>query len=917
MISTNDAVSLLENGLLGVPMFELSELKKDVEEFQNILTNCRMSLKSTNEAYSEELEFILRDLKIQISGTLQRIERQKVSKVDTNYYKCSKCGDVIYTDTKRNLWDYLQCHSHFEDMYFAALSNSNDLSIEEFEPTLNDSNVVNTIGHDSEASSDSESDIHDDTMIDMNNVDLSGVVLFYDTISENDINSFRFNFELYYDEVISSKLYPDGLVKAVQRIDKCKDPTILRVGGSKAVCLLCGVQIMGKSRITKAQILDHVIGQRHLSLTVSDRNIDILRRYHELWLNFECYYQAHQVFFIPKRYSLQCILCKKVGKGSVKNHYSPVKDHIDSDDHKNRLINMCVSSPNLYYLAYEQAQVYNLSVEVLEKMLHVSLNGKNKKNSATQDNKRSVSDPSTSADPTNKANPKAKKGKKAEMTSHNIIKSVTIEGSSNMLDLLPNRLKNNGVFLVLTAEGILCKACDVILNKSLDIVRKHIKNEQHLRLTGLETINYDYYCEICNIKVDNENAWEKHLTIGPNNHINMAESRKSRVTEYECTVCHTVIYGDELSLARHLSVKSGKRKKSQKEIKLPDAVKKMLKSKEFIDVQCQDLTYAANCTAESNELTLYCCQRLEVALSSYFPECKAYPFGSRISGLGHTSSDLDVFIDVGDMYTGTKNQDAQSQVTFVRKAANQLSKYKKEFLDITKISGARTPIVQVYHALTNIDCDLSFRHGLSVENTKFLRFCIKLQPITQPLILMIKEWSEINALKDHDHVSNYLLSVMAIFFLQTEQYLLSIKRLREINIGEHPVINGWETINYTTPIKELQQLVEPCKKSITELLKAFFQYYATFSYDSDVVCPLLGYTLRKTAFETNSGLPPEMKSYVNKLRSQSPELFKYTALFCVQDPFDLSHNLSKAWQASTANKFKALCNLSYQHLNSL
>nr|CAI5865418.1 unnamed protein product [Callosobruchus analis] len=917
MLSTNDAVSLLENDLLGVPKFKLSETKKYVEEFRNILIDCRMSLTSANEAHYEELEYILRDLKTQISGTLQRIERQKVLKVGTDFYKCSKCHDIIYTDTKKNLWDYLQCHSHFEDMYFEVLNNANGMSIEEFELNLNDSNVENTFDNYMEGSSDSDSDIHFETVTDINNDDLSGVVSLHDTRSDDDVNSFRFNFGLYYDETILSKLYPDGLIKNVQQIDKLKDPTILRVGASKAICLLCGVKIIAKTKISKAQILDHVIGQRHLSLTVSDQSIDTLRRYHELWLNFECCYQAHQVFFIPKGYNLTCMLCKRDDGAKIKNHYSIVKDHIDSNTHKNRLIQMCESNPNLYYLASEQVQVYNLPIEVLQKMLHVSIEGKNKKNSTNKNNKKIESDPGTSAEPTNKANSKAEKGKKVEMTSHNIIKSIENEQSSNILDLLPNRLKNNLVFLVLTLDGILCKACDVTMNKNLDIVKKHTRNEQHLKLTGLKTIKYNYYCEICNVKIDNEDMWQQHLTVGPNNHINMAESRKPRVTEYECTVCQTVIYGDELSLSRHLSVKSGKRKKQQKEIKLPDAVKKMLKSKDYIHSQCQNLTYAANDTADSNELTLLCCNRLEEALRPCFPQCKAYPFGSRISGLGHAFSDLDVFIDTGDMYTGTKNQDTQSQVTFVRKAANQLNKYKEEFLDILRIAGARTPIVQFYHALTDIDCDLSFRHGLSVENTKFLRFCINLQPVTQPLILMIKKWSEANNLKDHDHISNYLLSVMAVFYLQTEQHLLSVKRLREVNNGANRVINGWETVNYTTSIKELQKFVVPCKKSNTELLTGFFQYYAKFSYNTDVVCPLLGYTLKKTVFENNSRLPPEMKSYANKLKSGEPELFRYTASFCVQDPFDLSHNLSKAWQPSTANKFKALCNLSYQHLNSL
>lgn len=84
-------------------------------------------------------------------------------------------------------------------------------------------------------------------------------------------------------------------------------------------------------------------------------------------------------------------------------------------------------------------------------------------------------------------------------------------------------------------------------------------------------------------------------------------------------------------------------------------------------------------------------------------------------------SDLDVFLDVGDMYDGNKDQDSMSQVQLVRKAAQTLAKYREEFKDVFQIPTARTPIVKFHHVSTGIDCDVSFRHGLSVENTKFLR----------------------------------------------------------------------------------------------------------------------------------------------------------------------------------------------------
>lgn len=72
------------------------------------------------------------------------------------------------------------------------------------------------------------------------------------------------------------------------------------------------------------------------------------------------------------------------------------------------------------------------------------------------------------------------------------------------------------------------------------------------------------------------------------------------------------------------------------------------------------------------------------------------------------------------MYDGEINQDAPSQAQLVKTSAQILRKHK-DFIEVCPIPLARTPIVQVLHRVTGLDCDLSFRHGLSVENTEYLR----------------------------------------------------------------------------------------------------------------------------------------------------------------------------------------------------
>jgi DNA polymerase sigma len=78
-------------------------------------------------------------------------------------------------------------------------------------------------------------------------------------------------------------------------------------------------------------------------------------------------------------------------------------------------------------------------------------------------------------------------------------------------------------------------------------------------------------------------------------------------------------------------------------------------------------------------------------------------------------------MDTGDMYLGERNQDPVSQEQFVKKVSKAIKSNKDDFSYVVSIPSARTPIVKMHHNYTELDCDISFRHGLGVENTKFLR----------------------------------------------------------------------------------------------------------------------------------------------------------------------------------------------------
>jgi hypothetical protein len=106
------------------------------------------------------------------------------------------------------------------------------------------------------------------------------------------------------------------------------------------------------------------------------------------------------------------------------------------------------------------------------------------------------------------------------------------------------------------------------------------------------------------------------------------------VCEYECKTCLTVLFGDNLSLSRHKSSRGGRPGRA-KEVMLPFSVKRLFKSNAFIEDEAQKLQVEAEQVLHCQEWMNECCGDLEDTLAFYYPNCKAYPFGSRISGLGN------------------------------------------------------------------------------------------------------------------------------------------------------------------------------------------------------------------------------------------------------------------------------------------
>lgn len=128
-------------------------------------------------------------------------------------------------------------------------------------------------------------------------------------------------------------------------------------------------------------------------------------------------------------------------------------------------------------------------------------------------------------------------------------------------------------------------------------------------------------------------------------------------------------------------------------------------------------------------------------------------------------------------------------------------------------------------------------------------------------------------------------------------------------------------------------------EKLSNLLRGFFKYYGEFNYSQNVICPLLGQIVNKEEFEDYMSLPQQFKPYIdhcqrisratlndfdsndmdsNDMNSNDMVLLdqlyygplKTDASMCLQDPVDLSHNVTKGIRPTDLEKFKIMCEFS-------
>lgn len=276
-------------------------------------------------------------------------------------------------------------------------------------------------------------------------------------------------------------------------------------------------------------------------------------------------------------------------------------------------------------------------------------------------------------------------------------------------------------------------------------------------------------------------------------------------------------------------------------------------------------------------------QDLATALQLHWPGCVAIPFGSITSGLGVKGSDADCFIHIPPEQRHTHG-------SLVNQAKRILQQQARTFADVFSIPRANTPIVKFVHVPTGFNCDITFKTPLGTQNSRLIAFLLQSDPRLTPVAVVVKYWARVHGFSGTGKLTNYALTMLVLFYLQQAPVsILPPVELLQRDPESELIVDGWNA-GFSDDYDRLPGSTNT--SSISELLGGFFQYYSTFNFAKDIVCPFLGVPVKKELFKDLSLLPPEFQRYADNIRDREASPLRFTTSICIQDPFEHSHNVS-------------------------
>lgn len=291
-------------------------------------------------------------------------------------------------------------------------------------------------------------------------------------------------------------------------------------------------------------------------------------------------------------------------------------------------------------------------------------------------------------------------------------------------------------------------------------------------------------------------------------------------------------------------------------------------------------------------------------------DCVLHFFGSTDNSLGFRNSDIDLFVELNKEKNFAKSLDFATAVHYLRQIRDCLQRSLRIPIG-EPVESRRCPIIKLdFTCITankankalalmklGISCDISITNGLGVINTKLIRFYAQYDRRFQELAIILKFWAKKNGLIDGlNGFTSYALIQLLIFFCQqlNPPLLPTVDQLRRLESKEAPLVIDDRECSFcaeTSAVAKSQNT-----ETVLQLLAKFFKFYSDFDFTTQVVRPKTGASVHKKAIK-------DLKLMHSQKKLSDVIGFNVTPFCCIEDPFNLEHNLTSGLKVEYFDKF--------------
>lgn len=281
--------------------------------------------------------------------------------------------------------------------------------------------------------------------------------------------------------------------------------------------------------------------------------------------------------------------------------------------------------------------------------------------------------------------------------------------------------------------------------------------------------------------------------------------------------------------------------------------------------------------------------QIENALKGIFPLSEILPFGSSVNSFGKIGSDIDLVL-MDNITTTNQSSRLIYQGKCMSNSRTQTQKHIEILGDllqlflpgcsrVKRISQAKVPIVKYSQDFVGLECDLAVSNETAIYMSELLYILGNFDYRVRPLVFTIKIWAKETNLTNNmpgRWITNFSLTLLVLFYLQQERVIPAIQTLvKHADSKEVRITTDGINCTFLRDISKLPKTVENTKP-LDQLLYGFFDYFASFDFDTNAISLNLGKSINK------------------------PE---YSALYIV-NPLEVHFNVSKNMSLEELQRFR-------------